>query len=148
MLAVSFLPMLQLDLITVGDLPRGPFQEIRAMYLKYLSRFARVDHRAIKDDPQALRRVPKDNYLIILDPNGTTMTSEEFASHMGKLEDLGQKVTVLIGGANGLSDEMKSGAKLLLSLSKMTTTHDLAHLFFLEQLFRGLSIVKGTAYHK
>lgn len=140
--------MLHLDLITVGDLPRGPFQEIRAMYLKYLSRFARVDHRAIKDDPQALRRVPMDNYLIVLDPTGSAMTSEEFASHMGKLDDMGQKVTVLIGGAHGLSDDIKKEADLLLSLSKMTTTHDLSHLFFLEQLFRGLSIVKGTAYHK
>lgn len=140
--------MLHLDLITVGDLPRGPFQEIRAMYLKYLIRFARVDHRAIKDDPQALRRVPKDNYLIILDPLGVAMTSEEFAGHIGKLEDMGQRVTVLIGGAHGLTEEMKKEAHLLLSISKMTTTHDLAHLFFLEQLFRAFTIRKGTDYHK
>lgn len=140
--------MFNLDLITVGDLPRGPFQEIRAMYLKYLSRFARVDHRAIKDDPNALRRVPKDNYLIILDAAGQSMTSEEFAGQIGKLEDMGQKVTVLIGGAHGLPEEMKQEANLLLSLSKMTTTHDLAHLFFLEQLFRAFTIRKGTDYHK
>lgn len=140
--------MLHIDLITVGDLPRGPFQEIRAMYLKYLSRFARVDHRAIKDDPQALRRVPKENFLVVLDPAGTAMTSEEFAKEVGKLEDLGRKVTVLIGGANGLTEELKNEANLLLSLSPMTTTHDMAHLFFLEQLFRALSIVKGTNYHK
>lgn len=140
--------MLHLDLITVGDLPRGPFQEIRSMYLKYLSRFARVDHRAIKDDPNALRRVPKDSFLIILDAKGETPTSEQFAERISKLEDLGQRVTVLIGGAHGLPEEMKAQANLLLSLSKMTTTHDLAHLFFLEQLFRAFTIRKGTDYHK
>lgn len=118
------------------------------MYLKYLSRYARVDHRAIKADPNALRRVPKDNFLIVLDAAGENLSSEEFATRIGKLEDMGTRVTVLIGGAHGLTDEIKANANLVLSLSKMTTTHDLAHLFFLEQLFRAFSIRKGTDYHK
>lgn len=118
------------------------------MYLKYLARYARVDHRAIKADPNALRRVPKDNFLIVLDAAGENLSSEEFATRIGKLEDMGTRVTVLIGGAHGLTDEIKANANLVLSLSKMTTTHDLAHLFFLEQLFRAFSIQKGTDYHK
>ena len=140
--------MLHLDLITVGDLPRGAFQELRSTYLKYLLRYARVDHRPIKDAKDVFRRIDRPSVVMVLDAGGEKMDSVAFAKKIQSYDDMGAKLTVIIGDANGLSDEIKKQADVLLSLSPMTTTHDLAHIFFLEQLYRAFTIIRGTDYHK
>jgi 23S rRNA (pseudouridine1915-N3)-methyltransferase len=56
-------------------------------------------------------------------------------------------LTLIIGGAYGLSDEVKQRAELLLSLSDMTLTHQMARLLLLEQLYRGFTIVRNEPYH-
>ena len=85
--------------------------------------------------------------IVVLEASGKAFTSEEFAQHVRTWDAAGRHVTVVLGSAKGLSDEMKSSADLLLSLSAMTTTHDLVHLFFLEQLYRAMTIVHGKTYH-
>jgi 23S rRNA (pseudouridine1915-N3)-methyltransferase len=57
------------------------------------------------------------------------------------------ELTLIIGGAYGLSDEVKQRAELLLSLSDMTLTHQMARLLLLEQLYRGFTIVRNEPYH-
>jgi 23S rRNA (pseudouridine1915-N3)-methyltransferase len=59
-----------------------------------------------------------------------------------------KQVSFLIGGASGLSPEVIREADLLLSLSKMTFTHDMTRLFLLEQLYRAFTIKAGEKYHK
>lgn len=140
--------MLHVAFLTVGTIPKGPLEEIAIEYRKFLTKYARVEQRSVKTTDGILDRIPDDHFLIVLEASGTQMTSEAFASQIQALEDVGRKVTVVIGGAFGLPAEVKAEADLLLSLSKMTTTHDLAHLFFLEQLFRALAIVHGSNYHK
>ncbi|HCC83962.1 TPA: hypothetical protein DEP96_03880 [Candidatus Uhrbacteria bacterium] len=140
--------MYQIDLITIGDLPRGSFQEIRADYQKFLGKYATINHRVIKDDVNLLARVNPDHFLVILEATGKNLTSEAFADVLKQKIDLGQSITFIIGGAHGLSPTIKQSAHLLLSLSAMTTTHDLAQLFLYEQLFRAFTIIQGTSYHK
>lgn len=140
--------MLHITLFTVGDVPRGPFQELRSSYLKYLLRFARVDHRVIKDAKDVFARIDPSTTVVVLDAAGVSMDSEAFAKKIQHFDDLGTKITVVIGGAYGLSDDVKKRADVLLSLSPMTTTHDLAHIFFLEQLYRAFTIITGKEYHK
>ena len=60
---------------------------------------------------------------------------------------VGAAVVAVIGGAYGLSDPVKKRADLLLSLSAMTFTHQMARLFFLEQMYRGLTILRNEPYH-
>lgn len=140
--------MLHLHLITVGDLPRGAFQELRSTYLKYLLRYAKIDHRPIKDPKDIMRRVDRPCVLMVLDPAGEQLDSVAFAKKIQSYDDMGTTLTVIIGDANGLKDDVKKQADVLLSLSPMTTTHDLAHIFFLEQLYRAFTIIRGTDYHK
>ena len=140
--------MLHVTFITVGDLPRGAFQELRGTYLKYLLRYARIDHRAIKDDKDVLHRVDPSTTVVVLDAAGAAMTSEAFAKKIQGYDEMGTKLTIIIGGAFGLPDDVKKRADVLLSLSPMTTTHDLAHIFFLEQLYRAFTIITGKEYHK
>ena len=137
--------MLHLTFITVGDLPKGPFQDIGNEYKKRLAPFVKLDHRIVKTAENI--EVPKDAFLVVLDENGKTYTSAEAAQTIKRLEDDGLHVAVVLGGPKGLSDEMKTQAKLRLSLSPMTTTHDLAHIFFLEQLYRAFTIIRGKEYH-
>jgi 23S rRNA (pseudouridine1915-N3)-methyltransferase len=140
--------MYQIDIITIGDLPHGAFQEIRAEYQKFLGKYTTINHRVIKDDADLLARVNPDSFLVVLEATGKNLTSEAFANTIKQKIDLGQSITFVIGGAHGLSPEIKASAHLLLSLSAMTTTHDLAQLFFYEQLFRTFTIIHGTGYHK
>ncbi len=140
--------MYQIDLITVGDLPRGAFQEIRAEYQKFLTKYTAINQRVVKDDTNLIARVNPDHFIVILEATGKNLSSEAFADVLKQKIDLGQPITFIIGGAHGLSPALKASAHLLLSLSAMTTTHDLAQLFLYEQLFRAFTIIQGTGYHK
>lgn len=140
--------MLRVLLITVGSLPKGAFEEIAQEYKKYLAKYAKLEHRVVKTVDDLDARLPSNAVLVVLDAAGVRMTSEQFAEHVARWEDAGRTVAFVIGGAAGLPADVKHNADLLLSLSPMMTTHDLAHLFFLEQIFRALSIVHHSTYHK
>lgn len=139
--------MIYLDFYTIGDLPKGGFGDIRNELLKPLKAYVKFKHRILKSDEDIESRIPGDSYLIVLDEFGQTMDSHEFALKIKNLEDQGQHIAVILGGAKGLSDKIKQKADLRLSLSPMTTTHDLAHLIFLEQLYRACTINHGKEYH-
>jgi len=139
--------MLYLTLISLGDLPRGAFEEIGEKFKKQLGNFVKFDHKIIGDESKIDRQVPNGDFVIVLDEVGKTMSSHEFAKLISGFEDGGQHLTVILGDAKGLSTEIKKRADLRLSLSPMTTTHDLAHLFFLEQLYRAMTIIRGKEYH-
>ncbi len=139
--------MLKVTLITVGALPKGPFSSVGDDFRLRLKKFTMLTQKVVSDATKIDAAIPKNNILIVLDAIGPTFTSEVFASTMKTYEDQGDHLTFIIGGPNGLPESLKSRAHLRLSLSPMTTTHDLAHLFFLEQLYRACTINHGTKYH-
>lgn len=85
--------------------------------------------------------------LWVLDERGGQMTSGELAEELGKLRDRGEALTVILGGSYGLTDHVRAGAQRVLSLSAMTLPHELCRILFLEQLYRGTEILKGSGYH-
>lgn len=139
--------MIYMTLYTVGETPRGPMRELVDEYKKFLSRFAKIDHRVVTSIDGILNRLPEGR-LIVLEATGKQLTSEKFASYIEGLDSQGEKVTCIIGGPFGIPIDVKQKADLLLSLSPMTTTHDLALILLLEQLFRAFSIIQGNSYHK
>lgn len=139
--------MLRITSMTIGETPRGPFLEIATNLKLHLKKFARFDHRTYKNETTLTESLPKDAFLVVLDADGKSFDSKSFANEVERWEDSGLHVAIVLGGPHGLSDSFKKRANLLLSLSPMTTTHDLAHLFYLEQLYRACSIVKGMKYH-
>lgn len=86
-------------------------------------------------------------YVIALDEKGKEFTSMEFSRLLGKFTDSGQLLVYVIGGPYGLADEVKQSADNILAMSKMTFTHQMIRLFLLEQIYRGVSILKGKEYH-
>ncbi len=95
-----------------------------------------------------LSKISSDSRLILLDEKGKGMSSRNFAALMQNEMNKGIKVlSFCIGGAYGFSDEVYARAELKVSLSQMTFTHQMVRLFFTEQLYRAMTILRGEKYH-
>ena len=101
-----------------------------------------------KEGEIILSKVLPTDFLILLDERGVEMRSKKFADFLEIKRDTGtQKIIFQVGGAFGFSDEVYERANLKLSLSKMTFSHQLIRLIFIEQLYRAFTIIKGEKYH-
>ena len=101
-----------------------------------------------KNDAQLLDWVEKEVNVVALDPVGKQFTSEAFSAFLANCwEEGGARLSIVIGGAEGLPPSLKQRAKLV-SLSSLTFTHQMTRLILLEQIYRALEIQKGSHYHK
>ena len=103
----------------------------------------------IKFDSEIIfKKLKKEDIIILLDEKGKDFNSIEFSKFLEEHMIRGVKnLTFVIGGAYGFSKELKEFAKNKISLSKMTFSHDMARLFFIEQLYRSLTIINNIPYH-
>jgi 23S rRNA (pseudouridine1915-N3)-methyltransferase len=96
-----------------------------------------------------LNRISKDEYVIALAIEGKQASSEDLASKIEQLMIYGKsKICFIIGGSNGLSQDVYNRADELLSFSKMTFPHQLMRLILLEQVYRSFRIMRNEPYHK
>jgi len=140
-----------LKVIAIGRLKDKNLASKCDEYLKRLTRFAKVELLELKDSDVAeegariLKSVAAERGLVLaLGEEGEAVTSEKFAALLGSAE---RKVSLIIGGAYGLSAEVKGAADRLISLSPMTFTHELARLILFEQLYRAATILNNVGYH-
>lgn len=89
---------------------------------------------------------PSDK-VILLDENGKEFKSVEFARWLENKQQTTQKLVFVIGGPYGFSDDIYNRADEKISLSKMTFSHQMVRLIFVEQLYRACTIIKGESYH-
>lgn len=94
------------------------------------------------------RALPRGAVRVALDERGREFGSLELARWLDARRRDGRDVAFLVGGADGLAPELKSGAEFLLRLSAMTLPHGLARVLLAEQLYRALSIIGGHPYHR
>lgn len=95
-----------------------------------------------------LQRLRPGDFLILLDEGGRPFSSEEFAAFLSRQFQLSyRRLVFLIGGAYGFSPEISQRADMKLSLSRMTFSHQMVRLFFLEQLYRAMTILNKEPYH-
>ena len=85
--------------------------------------------------------------LWVLDETGKQMTSRAFTDEIETLRDSGEPITFILGGSYGLTYNVRTAAKKVISLSSMTLPHELCRVVFLEQLYRASEILKGSGYH-
>lgn len=139
--------MHKIKLISVGKTKEEWLDQAIEEYVKRLKPVATFEFLWAKNNEQLLALVEKESNAVALDAAGQQMTSEEFAVFLNKkLEFGGSRLTLVIGGAEGLPPELK---KLpLISLSPMTMTHQIVRLVLLEQIYRGFEIARGSKYHK
>lgn len=95
-----------------------------------------------------LNQSENSDYIVLLDEKGKQFTSREFATKIDYwMNSSVKKVSFFIGGAYGFSDEIYVRANEKMSLSKMTFTHQMIRLFFVEQIYRADQILLGKPYH-
>ena len=100
-----------------------------------------------KEGGMILKRIKAGDYLILLDERGKEFHSIGFAEHLNKLEGRVNHVIFVIGGPYGFSEAVYSRANEKFSLSKLTFSHQLIRLLFMEQIYRSFTILKGEPYH-
>lgn len=102
-----------------------------------------------KEGEKIIAKIKPQHYVIALDVQGVGWSSEQFAAEMEKLSLHGKsRIAFVIGGSNGLSNDVLRRADQKLSFSKMTFPHQLMKLILLEQVYRGFRIWRGEPYHK
>jgi 23S rRNA (pseudouridine1915-N3)-methyltransferase len=94
-----------------------------------------------------IKRIKTDDFIILLDENGEIFDSRQFAGYLQKLfNSVNSKLVFISGGAYGFDKKIYERANNQISLSKMTFTHDLSRIIFLEQLYRALTIINNHPY--
>ncbi len=94
-----------------------------------------------------LRTVTASTDLVLLDEHGKEFRSIEFADYVQKRMSSGRDVVFVVGGPYGFSEAVYARANGKISLSKMTFSHQMVRLFFVEQLYRAMTILRGEPYH-
>ncbi len=143
---------MHITVITVGKIKDPHIGSKINDYAGRISHDARLDVQTIKDSNcedegrKLLNIIKKKNaYTIALAEEGNQFSSAAFARHIAAVET---KLAFVIGGPFGLSNEFKHHANELLSLSRMTFSHEMTQLFLLEQIYRAISILNNRSYHK
>jgi len=117
--------------------------------LKPEPRDGRSPERICTAEAERLRAaLPAGCVTVALDERGRDLTSAGFAEQLGRWRDRGEAPAFVIGGPDGLTDEFRRGAQLLLRLSSMTLPHALARVLLVEQLYRAWSILTRHPYHR
>ena len=145
--------MFRFTLICVGKLKSSAITSMVTAYQERIQRNGKIESITVPDSTiesesqRILEHLSKRNHakVFVLAEEGQSMSSKAFSKELEALR--GQHAIFVIGGAYGLSDSVKQSADVLLSLSKMTVTHELAQLLLNEQLFRAVSIMTGSKYH-
>ena len=159
---------MNISIVTVGKLKEKYLKLGIEEYTKRLSSYSKIEIIEVPDEKapeilsdaemlqvkkkegeRILAKVPTDAHVIALAIEGKQKSSEELADKIDKLGTYGKsKVTFIIGGSLGLSDEVLKLADDKLSFSKMTFPHQLMRLILVEQVYRAFRINRGEPYHK
>ena len=138
---------MKLHIIARGKIGRGPEAELVDRYLKRIAWPVQVTEL-----PESGGRPPapvEGGVTVLLDEKGETLGSVDLAKRLERWRDDGRReARFLIGGADGFSDEERSGADLLLSFGRATWPHLLARAMLAEQLWRAASILANHPYHR
>lgn len=142
-------------LLCIGRKANDPLLAAAEDYASRLSRFVPTEvvrlreGSATSERDELLRRLTSDDFVFALDEHGTELDTVSLANRLGGLAGRGVRaVAFVIGGADGLHADVKSRAKEILSLSRLTLPHRLAQVVLLEQLYRAHSLLRGEPYHR
>lgn len=144
---------MKLKIAWIGRTKEPAIQALSAEYLKRLSRYAEVEGLELKDEAAVLAlaagktHTKQRHSLVLLDPSGKALSSEELSDFVQALKDRSTPVIFAIGGADGFTSAAHKAASNRLSLGKMTLPHELARVVLLEQLYRAFTILQGHPYH-
>jgi 23S rRNA (pseudouridine1915-N3)-methyltransferase len=158
---------MRLSVIAIGRLKQGPERDLAE---RYRERFDDVGRKLgfrgleIHEIPESRARdaatrmaeeaaaiaalLPEKYGLIALDERGKSIDSAAFAQHLGRFRDAATDVFFVIGGADGLSPELRGKAKFVIAFGAATWPHQMVRVMLLEQIYRAATILAGHPYHR
>lgn len=137
-----------LDLFQQYEKRLSHYVKFQVQYLEFKKKTSSVQQLVQGEGKLILDVLERSSLLILLDEKGRTCSSKKFADFLQQQMNSGVKeIVFVIGGAYGFSKELYERANFKISLSEMTFTHQMVRLIFIEQLYRGLTILKGEKYH-
>lgn len=141
---------MKVHIIACGRLKDRHFQAAEADYRQRLDSYCKLTVREVKDESALLAAVPKRAQLYVLDERGELITSQDLADILDgeAMTGGGAPVVFAIGGADGHSDAVRTRAKRLLALGRITIAHRLVRIVLLEQVYRAFRISRGHPYHR
>jgi 23S rRNA (pseudouridine1915-N3)-methyltransferase len=140
--------MLKLKIISVGKTKETWLNDAIDEYKKRLSPVLQIEFILAKNDANLIEQLKNESQFVCLDSTGDMFTSEQFSKFVqDQFISNGSRLTLVIGGPEGLPNEIKKKSPLI-SLSLMTMTHQMVRLILLEQIYRAFEIAKGSKYHK
>ncbi len=155
---------MRITLLVVGRTDSGWVSEGLGMYVERLKHYApftlaeipelrnvsAFSREQIKDreGKLILAKLKPQDYVVLLDEHGTEHRSLDFAASLqDKISRTGRDMVFVVGGAYGFSSAVRTRADSMISLSRMTFSHQLVRVVFAEQLYRAFTIMHGEPYH-
>ena len=105
------------------------------------------EQQKVREGELILQKIQPSDTVVLLDEHGKEFRSIEFADWLQKKQNTARRLVFVIGGPYGFSESIYKRADELLSLSKMTFSHQMVRLLFVEQVYRACTIIKGEPYH-
>ena len=147
----------------IGKTKEKHFIDAEQVYLKRIKRYTKLNYKIfpdiksagsdqsvlkLKEGEMIMNQLETSDYLVLMDEKGKQYASTAFSEKINKYQISSYKrVIFLTGGAFGFHDDVYKRADELLSLSKMTFSHQMIRTFFLEQVYRAFTILNGEKYH-
>ena len=112
------------------------------------SRALPAEQQKLREGQAIIAAINGSDYVVLFDERGRELTSNEFATFIDrKASTLSRNLVFVIGGPYGFSQEIYDRANMLMGLSKMTFTHEMARVLAVEQIYRAQTILRGEPYH-
>lgn len=155
---------MQVTLLCIGKTGKKFLEDGEQEYLKRLRHYIPFQLQIIPDIKQAkslsvsqikqregeliLEKVSSTDSLILLDENGKEYSSLEFSAYLqDQFNRGGKQICFVVGGPYGFSDAVYQRSNGMISLSQMTFSHQMIRLFFIEQVYRAMTILRNEPYH-
>jgi 23S rRNA (pseudouridine1915-N3)-methyltransferase len=155
---------MKITFLTVGKTEDAYLKEGIEKYVKRLKHYTKLElvelnelkntkaltpeQQKAKEAEMILKKITPLDHVVLMDEKGTEYTSTQFAAYINKREiSLSGTLIFIIGGPYGFDPSVYQRANDKISLSRMTFSHQMVRLFFVEQLYRAYTIMKGEPYH-
>jgi len=153
---------MKIKCIAIGKTKSQDFSSLIKSYLSKINHYINfefiiineiksIKNKSIQKNKEAetiLKNIKADSHIILLDENGKELSSVFFSKFIQHhLNSSKKEIIFIIGGAYGFSDKLLKRANEKISLSKMTFSHQMVRIIFLEQLYRSFTILKNEPYH-